>query len=58
MEWEETIRYLDNKIHPHPNERQKDYLVWILKNASGYYTKHGDGLIRTEPFNESYGCGK
>jgi len=58
MEWEKTIRYLNNEIHPHPNPKERDYLIFILENAFGYYTKHGDGLIRTESFDESHGSGK
>ena len=54
MKFNYVLALLKNTIHKHPPEYQNevDFVIQILENAAGYYTKHGDGLIRTEAFND------
>jgi len=41
-----TIRYLNNQIHPHPDPKERDLVIKILKESQGYLTKRGTGYVR------------
>ena len=43
--FEDTIRYLKNEIHPHPNQDELKFVIETL-NGQGYLTKRTD----TEPY--------
>jgi len=46
MRFEKTIKYLKNKIHPHPDQEERDFVIEVLENGQGYLTKKETGYVR------------
>ena len=46
MDFKQTIRYLKNEIHPHPDQEERDFIIEMLEKGQGYLTKRTE----TEPY--------
>ena len=40
VNFEKTIQYLNNEVHPHPDKKEKKFVIEILEKGQGYLTKN------------------